>query len=359
MAQRMLYHWKHGWIREDHYATIEKAHGRDETVQRLNQRIVDAGSGNQRAADARVDQLGQLLPAELRPTPHRQFAVKDFSIAGTIPAHHTGGVVFNRLQARALVRHAADINEGPVDSVDLGEINGTRSRSQVGVGSHGAQAEAKANARAVKSLLSLPYDPLPETTVHRDGRARYTGGLVLDGPTADALIKRLDELHTGTTTAMEQNRLAGRARIPLDHAAVVQKRHERRMPDLIGAIKANGGFTYSPKGNRLLEVGKDKGFAVAVPGTEQVVGRGKNVSRADFVKGVTDVIMKHSGAINQGAVLGGWYSEDRDVYMVELTQVLPAGDRAGAIAEGAKRGQEGIFDLASGEYIPTGGTGDG
>jgi hypothetical protein len=29
MAQRLVYHWKHGWIPLDHYAALSKAHGRE------------------------------------------------------------------------------------------------------------------------------------------------------------------------------------------------------------------------------------------------------------------------------------------------------------------------------------------
>jgi hypothetical protein len=162
--------------------------------------------------------------------------------------------------------------------------------------------------------------------------------------------------------------------IPLDHAAAMKKAHgdktaaakalaqanasdPKTADKLIHSIKANGGFTYDPTKGRLLQVGKDKGFAVAVPGTEQLVGNGE-VSREDFAKGVAQVVKQHADKLANGHVLGGWYSEDRNAYMVELTQIMPAHDRAGAIAEGMRRNQEGIFDLSTGDYIPTGGTGD-
>jgi hypothetical protein len=162
--------------------------------------------------------------------------------------------------------------------------------------------------------------------------------------------------------------------IPLDHEALMKKYHgdktavrramartnaadPKTADTLIHAIKANGGFTYDPTKGRLLQVGKDKGFAVAVPGTEQLVGNG-TVSRDEFAKGVAAVVKKHANKLANGHVLGGWYSEDRDAYMVELTQIMPANDRAGAIREGTRRNQEGIFDLSTGDYIPTGGTGD-
>jgi hypothetical protein len=163
--------------------------------------------------------------------------------------------------------------------------------------------------------------------------------------------------------------------IPLDHYAAIEKDHGRestakmqaRVPsaDLIKSIQDNGGFSYSPSTGRLLEVGKDKGFAVAVPGTETSVGReqvvnGKSttISPEDFQKGVAAVIKAHKAEFAQGAVLGGWYSPERNEYMVEVTHILPAEDRAGAIKEGQKRNQEAIFDLATGETISTGGIGD-
>lgn len=122
-------------------------------------------------------------------------------------------------------------------------------------------------------------------------------------------------------------------------------------------IAKNGGFTYDPAKGGLLKVGEAKGFAIAVPGTEEIVGNGE-VSRDDFAKGVAKVLMKHRARIGNGAVLGGWYSPERNQYMVELTEIHPPDDREGAIRLGRKRNQEAIFDLSTGETIDTGGTGD-
>lgn len=122
-------------------------------------------------------------------------------------------------------------------------------------------------------------------------------------------------------------------------------------------IEANGGFTYDPRTGGVLRVGEAKGFAVAVPGTEHIVGEG-SVDRETFAKGVAKVIMANRQKIAKGAVLGGWYSPDRGQYMVELTEIHPPDDREGAIRAGIDRNQEAIFDLATGETIPTGGTGD-
>jgi hypothetical protein len=127
-------------------------------------------------------------------------------------------------------------------------------------------------------------------------------------------------------------------------------------------IEKNGGFTYDPNSGGLLKVGEAKGFAVAVPGTEEIVGEEKvnadDISREDFARGVANVLMKHRDKIANGAVLGGWYSPERNQYMVELTEIMPPYDRDAAIQAGRDRNQEAIFDLATGETIFTGGTGD-
>jgi hypothetical protein len=117
-----------------------------------------------------------------------------------------------------------------------------------------------------------------------------------------------------------------------------------------------GGFTFNPRKGNLLQVGKIKGVAVAKPGTETVIGNG-DISRADFIQKVANVIEKHGDAFANGSMLGGWYSPDRDIYMVEVTDLFP--DRESAIIAGKERNQEGVFDLGTGDYIDTGGTGDG
>lgn len=130
---------------------------------------------------------------------------------------------------------------------------------------------------------------------------------------------------------------------------------------MLKEIDENSGFTYDPKSGRLLQVGKDKGFAIAVPGTETVVGVEKvnadDINRADFARGVAQVIMKHKALIDHGAVVGGWYSPERNQYMVEISQIIPENQKDKAIQLGMDRNQEAIFNLGTGETISTGGTG--
>jgi preprotein translocase subunit YajC/co-chaperonin GroES (HSP10) len=163
----------------------------------------------------------------------------------------------------------------------------------------------------------------------------------------------------GTSVVVNPNKITVRPPMPgqMGKVRMVQSNPNVPSADLMKSIKDNGGFTYDPRTGGLLVPGKDQGIAVAVPGTEQIVGNGE-VSRQQFAKGVQKVLMAHRTEIADGAKLGGWYSEDRNAYMVELTDVLPGDDREAAIAEGKKRNQEGIFDIGANEFIPTGGTGD-
>jgi len=126
--------------------------------------------------------------------------------------------------------------------------------------------------------------------------------------------------------------------------------------DLLATIAANGGFTYNPTAGALVEVGSTTGYAIAVPGTEHIVG-GADITREAFIAAVAELVTEHADQFAAGAVLGGWYSEDRAVYMVELTMIFHV-DRTFAIEIGRITNQEAIFDLATGETIETGGSGD-
>ena len=136
----------------------------------------------------------------------------------------------------------------------------------------------------------------------------------------------------------------------------------KKAASLIDEIKEHGGFTYNPRNGEVLQVGEAKGFAVAVPGSERVVGKetvgGDYVTREDFANGFADVVEQYADEIANGAMIGGWYSPERNEFMVELTNILDPNDRDAAIRAGQEGNQEAIFDLATGETISTGGTGD-
>lgn len=125
---------------------------------------------------------------------------------------------------------------------------------------------------------------------------------------------------------------------------------------LIDTIEANGGFTYDAATDTVLQVGQATGWAIAVPGTERVVGT-TGISRDAFAAAFAEIVSAYGDQLAQGRVIGGWYSPERGQYIVELTDLLQI-DRDAAIALGTERRQEGIFDLATGEYVETGGHGD-
>src|SRR3954468_3859623 len=127
--------------------------------------------------------------------------------------------------------------------------------------------------------------------------------------------------------------------------------------DLRAEMITNGGFTYDPQADQLITVGSTVGYAIAVPGTEHHFGR-KSMTREEFAALFAIVITEWAEEITvDGCVIGGWMSPDRG-YMIELTKIWRHVDRATAIMLGVSSHQEAIFDLATGEEIPTGGRGD-
>jgi hypothetical protein len=127
-------------------------------------------------------------------------------------------------------------------------------------------------------------------------------------------------------------------------------------PDLLKEIKGKGGFTYNPGTLKLIEPGHgETGFAIAVPHTEELVGN-EGMSREEFAEAVTKVGDKHTVEMEHGANLGGWKSDERNTYMVELSEIHHV-SRKEAIRIGQERNQEAILDMETGEFINTGGTG--
>jgi hypothetical protein len=116
-------------------------------------------------------------------------------------------------------------------------------------------------------------------------------------------------------------------------------------------LDANGGFTLDPRTGRLLTVGEDSGFAIAVAGTEQIIGDALTEEgfRNAFTAAMETV---HPVDIDQDAVfIGGWRAPERG-YMIELTKVHHV-SRASAILLGVLHDQDAIFDIATGEEIET------
>lgn len=130
------------------------------------------------------------------------------------------------------------------------------------------------------------------------------------------------------------------------------------MQDLLTAIERDGGFTYSVWADALIHIGETTGYAIAVPGTEILLGPA-DLTRAEFADRFAAVLRRtmQSDDTPFPAYVGGWLSPERG-YMLELSEIRQV-TRAQAVTLGTERGQEAILDLATGEMINCGGHGDG
>lgn len=130
------------------------------------------------------------------------------------------------------------------------------------------------------------------------------------------------------------------------------------MQDLLEAITRDGGFTYSVWADALVHVGEATGYAIAVPGTEVLLGPA-SLSREEFADRFAAVLRRamQSDGHTLPTYVGGWLSPERG-YMIELSEIHHV-SRTEAVTLGTERGQECVLDLASGEFIDCGGKGDG
>jgi hypothetical protein len=119
--------------------------------------------------------------------------------------------------------------------------------------------------------------------------------------------------------------------------------------DVLPALVSEGGFTFDVESASLVGIGERRGYAIAIPDSERILGS-EDVTTEDLVSAIADLIMEYADALSTGAMVGGWHSTDRNVYMVEISDVITC-DRTNAIAIGRMRGQESVFDLSNGECV--------
>lgn len=118
-------------------------------------------------------------------------------------------------------------------------------------------------------------------------------------------------------------------------------------PAVVDALITDGGFTYDPREDALVQPGTVRGYAIAIPGTERALGGA--FTPLAFGRAVADATSagdRYSGDV----YIGGWYSPERG-YMVELATVHNV-DRVTAVLIGELRYQDAIYDMATGEPIP-------
>jgi hypothetical protein len=115
---------------------------------------------------------------------------------------------------------------------------------------------------------------------------------------------------------------------------------------LMTELRAVGGFTFNPHTSRLVDYGSATGYMIAVPGTERILGFG-GMSSAEFDQAFYSAV--RDAELSDYTFVGGWYSSDRNVYMIELSELHDV-TRRQAVRLGIERGQEAIFDMR-GEVI--------
>jgi hypothetical protein len=118
--------------------------------------------------------------------------------------------------------------------------------------------------------------------------------------------------------------------------------------ELLERLRTDGGFTFDPSTGRLVNVGDRIGWAIARPGTERIIG--VTLDPAAFESELSVLLADYGEEIAGGALVGGWHSADRDVYMVELSDVYVVGEGQ-AVLLGALRGQESVFNLGTGRTV--------
>lgn len=125
--------------------------------------------------------------------------------------------------------------------------------------------------------------------------------------------------------------------------------------DMITALADAGGFTCDPLADLIMTVGAlpeaVDGWVVARPETETIIATG---DRERFAEAFANLVEAHFDTIVEGAMVGGWYSAERNAYMIEIVDVLDV-SREEAMLIGWVRNQEAIFNLATGETIMLGG----
>jgi len=120
------------------------------------------------------------------------------------------------------------------------------------------------------------------------------------------------------------------------------------LPAVRTALEVHGGFTLDPRTGRMLTPGEDRGYVIALPGTEQLLGH--EVTEEGFRAAFDAATAEMTDDQREVVFVGGWYSSERG-YMIELSQVLDI-DRDSAEVIGRAFDQDAIFDLTRGEEIP-------
>ena len=120
-------------------------------------------------------------------------------------------------------------------------------------------------------------------------------------------------------------------------------------PDLAAKVLADGGFTYDPNTGTF----PTEGIAVAVPGHSVIATR--EAFEANDEQIILDYIDKMAEDGADDLMIGAWHDTANDEIVLDRVEVVADIDEAKRL--GADRDEQAVYNLATGEEIPTGGTG--
>lgn len=129
-----------------------------------------------------------------------------------------------------------------------------------------------------------------------------------------------------------------------------------QVSEMILRLAGQGGFTYDVDTGLFVEIGSRRGYVIAFEGTEHHVGD-YDTPYSKVASSIRSAIFNIDQLLDLSYLLGGWYSIERDVFMVEAVEIRNV-PKAQAVALAKARNQEGILSIRTGAYVPVGGTGD-
>lgn len=121
---------------------------------------------------------------------------------------------------------------------------------------------------------------------------------------------------------------------------------------LTSDLRSREGGTYAVPGSRPVLAG---GTVVGRPGHGAVLDADRFFSDREYAASETRAWLKRErGELADSGYFGTWHDTKNGVVTLDIVDLLP---RAAAIRAGRTRNERGVFDLDTGEYIDTGGTG--
>jgi DNA topoisomerase-1 len=196
---------------------------------------------------------------------------------------------------------------------------------------------------ATRGAMTGTGTPIVLTARHRPGDVETDPNMMRDMASGEGETR----LQPGSAVEVDT------VRVKVDgswHDLTPTKKPEARpTADLAGAVFSNGGFTYDPIGDQF----PTEGVAVAVPGHSVILT--EDAFRADAATAIADYLRQMRADGVEDLMIGGWHDKEHGEVVLDRVEVVETRDEAMRL--GADRGEQAVFDLATLEEIPTGGTG--